>query len=603
MKLLSLLSLCLALAGPGRAQDVPGLTRMQANSRVMNLSLTREGKALTLRDTADAGQFAGRQTAFYVNGQYLGPSLGRFHPLPGTRLSVVKLILQPGDNPTHFWEIHPVQKANAVVAIPDGAPAARKKRNPTRNFLPAWYEDRAEYRPSKFAPKFTLTENKVNASLLKRSDVAPSDALGRGGMTQIEAEHVTVDSLYDPRQQGRYGLPSTHVFDATGKTNGKDLTRDEVREVAGGFGPFGLLGDQFGEGNAAFPLESDQEYWFYERAREIAADPQCRWTPVFFGTYGSFGYYIVRGWNGPGGVQVPPSDPTFKKYYDTPALAASSCAYFDRMYRLTDANVSWYPGDFGYGGDLYKRVHSIQVMKMGQAQKTPARRTFLFWWYGIEDTDNGFIHNGFHWEHDTTDPPGRATYEEHPVVDLNTAIGMCLIGGFVVGDGVIGWDNNIQFDPDPNAVGRDQLWQPSGPRKDVKRAPLYGYPAHPVSVLSAQFIASQWYQTCRRTTGAPWKYVAYKVDGGAWVRPEADGSTILVRASDPDRLRKGLALARARGRAVDWVFQAPLWLPSEEHTLTVSVGRRTFKQAVRGNEVVLCNETISGVPAARPPAR
>lgn len=594
------LLLAVCFGHQSQAQPAAGLARMQANSRVMNLTLIRAGKTLSLTDTADARQFAGKQIAFYINGQYWGRTLEAFHPLPGTRMAVAKLILQPGDDPMHFWEIKPDQKAETLLVIPESAP---KKKDPHRNALPSWYQDKTEYRPTKYAPKFTLIENKINASLLKRSDASWEDALRRGGLTHIEAEHVLPDSLYDPRQQYRYGLPSTHIFDFTGKHDGKDLTRDEVRKVGESFGPFGLLGDQFGEGNAGFQMDTDQEYWFYERAREIAADPQCRWTPVFFGTYGGFGFYIVRGWNGQGGAQVPPSDPTFRKYYDTPALATQSCSYFNRLYKLTDANVSWYPFDFGYGGDLYKRVHSIQVMKMGQAQKAPGRRTFLFWWYGIEDVDNGLIHNGYHWEHDTTDPPGRATYEEHPVVDLNTALGMCLIAGFIVGDGVIGWDNNLQFNPDPNVVGRDQQWTPTGLRTDVRRAEHYGYPAHPVSVLSAQFIASQWYQTCRRTTGTPWKYTAYKVDGGEWVKPEVDGSTILVRASDPDHLRRGIALARVHGRAVDWVFQAPLWLPNKQHTVAVSVAGHSWTQIVRGNEVVLCNETVPSASSLQPPAR
>ncbi|BCM91490.1 hypothetical protein IAD21_03363 [Abditibacteriota bacterium] len=573
------------------AINVP-LVRIQANSSVMDLTLRQTGKIFTLVDGVSLDHFPGKQSFYFINGQYYGHDLNDFHPLAGTRMSIMKLLLPPGENPLEFWRILPSAKANAVVFVPSAGGNATAKRDPSRNALPGWYEDKTEYRPTKFAPKFTLIESKVNASLLKRSDATWEDALGRAGMTHVEAEHVVVNSPYDPNQGKRYGLPSTHVFDFTGKTRGEDLTRNEVRQVAEGFGPFGLLGDQFGEGNAGFQSDTDQAFWFYERAREIAGDARCKWPTVFFGTYGGFEFYNVRAWQDPYGGNLPPDDARFKKYYDTPALAVQSCSYFNRMFQVTDANVSWYPQSFGYASDFYQRIHSIQVMKLGQAQKAPQRRTFLFWWYGIECVDNGEIHNGYHWEHETTSPPGKSIGEEHPVVDLNTAIGLCLIGGFVVGDGVIGWDNNIQFDPDPNTVGRDERWTAVGDDKNVRRAEHYGYPTSPVSLLSAQFIASQWYQTCSRTTGSPWKYARYKVDNGAWVEPEANGSTILKRAADGERNRQGVALARQRGKAVDWVFQNPMWLPSEQHSVTVEVGGGRWAQVVRGNEVVLCNETV-----------
>lgn len=581
------------------AAIVPSLAMVKANVDVMNLRLVREKNGLTLRDIVDPALFVGKQIAYYLNGQYFGNSLQNFHPLPGTRLGVTKLILNPNDNALEFWKIQPQSKAQALLAIPE-APvrkevlkAVAKPKIPSRNSIPAWYQDKSEFRASKFAPKFTMIENKINAGEMKRADATWQDTLNRAGWTHIEAEHVPPQSFYDPVQGFRSGLPSTHIFEFTGKKKGSELTRDEVRKAAEGFAPFGLLGDQFGEGETWFATDSDQAYWFYERAREIAADPRITWPTTFFGTYGGFSNYNVRGWNGDGGVQVSPDNPWFRKYYDDPKLALTSCSYFNRMYQVIDANVSWYPGDFAYATNFYQRVHSIQVMKMGQAQKTPLRRTFLFWWQGIENTDNGLIHNGFWWDHQTVQPPGSARYEEHPSVDLNAAIGLCLIGGFIIGDGVIGWDNNIQFDPDPDVVGRDQMWIPAGADTKVRRSERSGYAAHPVNVLDAQFIASQWYQTCARTSGAAWQYVRYRVDNGDWVLPEKDGSTILVRAADKNRLRNGVALARVKNRAVDWVFHNPMWLPNEEHTVTVEAGGRQWTQTVRGNETVLCNETLS----------
>lgn len=597
-----------ARAQPADQPIVVPMAQMRANSDVMSLQLRRAGGALTLADTVEASRFAGKQAAYYVNGQYLGATLEGFHPLPGTRLGVAKLILAPNEAPTHFWEIKPERKAQALIAIPDASEAGFRQQNPQRQFLSVWFEDKAKFRPTKYAPKYLLIESKLNAGLLKRSDVSADEAIGRGGLTHVEAEHVEgITSPFEPRQGIRYNLASTHIFDFTGKTEGKTFTRDEIRRVAEEFGPCGLLGDQFGEGNAWFGMESDQEFWFYERAREVAADPRVTWPTIYFGGYGSFAFYITRAWHGDGGNDISPASERFRKYYDNPALAAQSCQYFDRMYSLTDANVSWYAQDFGYAGDFYQRVHSIQVMKLGQAQKVAAKtpraakagppRTYLFWWNGIEAVDNGLIHNGYRWEHDTLHPPGVSSYEEHPNLDLNAAIGMCLIGGFIVGDGVIGWDNNIRFDPDPDVVGRDGAWKAGGAATQVKRAEHFGYPAHPVSVLSAQFIASGWYQTCARTSGAAWRYARYRVDGGAWIEPEAGDAvksqaTILLRASESDLNRAGVALARARGHAVDWVFHNPRWLPDQQHTVAVEAGGKVWAQRVRGNEVVLCNQSI-----------
>lgn len=592
---------------PDRSAVVP-IAQVRSNSSTMSLQLRRQDDLLSLVDTIADATFPGKQIAYYINGQYFGPTLKGFHPLPGTRMGIGKYVLAPTEVPTHWWEIKPDHKAQALIAIPDANAAADKKKNPQRQYLPEWFEDKAEFRSTKFAPKFTLIENKVNAGLLKRSDVTADEAIGRGGMTHVSSEHVEgINNAFDPRQSIRYNLASTHIFDFAGKTDGKTLTRDEIRKAAEEFGPYGLLGDQFGEGNAWFGMESDQNFWFYERAREVATDPKVTWPTIFFGGYGSFGYYIVRAWHGDGGVEISPSSELFRKFYDDPRLAMQSCEYFKRMYTLTDANVSWYALSFDYAPDFYQRVHSLQVMKLGQAQKVAANttrapkagrpRTYLFWWNGIEGVGNGLIHNGFQWEHATQNPAGVAHYEEHPSLDMNAAIGICLIGGFVVGDGVIGWDNNIRFNPDPEVVGRDWVWNPSGADTNVKRAELYGYPAHPVSVMSAQFIAAQWYQSCTRTSGAPWRYVRYRVDGSAWVEPEAgdeikSGATILLRAGETDRNRKGVALARHKGAALDWVFYNPMALPNEEHTVTVEAGGKGWTQRVRGNEVVLCNETI-----------
>lgn len=595
-------------AQPADHPFVVPMAQMRANSDVMSLQLQRVGNTLLLADTVPANQFEGKQLAYYINGQYLGPTLEGFHPRPGTRMGVGKYVLAPQEAPRNWWEIKPERKSQALIAIPDEGEAAWKKKNPQRKYLPAWFEDKTEFRATKYAPKYLLIENKLNAGLLKRSDVTADEAIGRGGMTHVSAEHVEgIKDTFDPRQGIRYNLASTHIFDSLGKSDGKAFTRDEMRRAAEEFGPYGLFGDQFGEGNAAFQQDTDQEFWFYERAREIAADPRVTWPTIYYGTYGSFGNYILRGWHGEGGVQIPPSSERFRKFYDDPKLAAQSCSYFDRMYTLADSNVSWYAMSFDYAGDFYQRVHSLQVMKLGQAQKVaantpraakaPPPRTYLFWWNGIEGVGNGYIHNGFQWEHQTQAPPGVARYEEHPSLDLNASIGMCLIGGFVIGDGVIGWDNNIRFDPDPNSVGRDQGWKGEAGDAKPRRAELYGYPAHPVSVMSAQFIASQWYQSCARTTGAAWRYVRYRVDNGAWVEPEPgdaikSGATILLRASESDHNRAGVALARAKGGAVDWVFQNPMWLPDQEHTISVEAGGRMWTQRVRGNEVVLCNEKI-----------
>jgi hypothetical protein len=573
----------------------------------MSLQLRRQGDTFSLVDATPDNAFPEKQIAYYVNGQYLGPTLKGFHPLPGTRMGIGKYVLAPAEVPTHWWEIKPDRKAQVLISIPDANTGLRKKQNPQRQYLPDWFEDKTEFRASKSAPKFTLIENKINAGLLKRSDVTADEAIGRGGMTHVSSEHVEgINDIFDPRQGIRYNLASTHIFDFTGKTDGKTLTRDEIRKAATEFGPYGLLGDQFGEGNAWFGMESDQYFWFYERAREVAADPKVTWPTNFYGSYGGFGYYIVRAWHGDDGVQISPLSERFRKFYDAPRLATESCFYFDRLYPLIDANVSWYAMSFDYAPDFYQRVHSLQVMKLGQAQKVAANtlrapkagppRTYLFWWNGIEGVGNGHIHNGFQWEHATQNPPGITRYEEHPSLDLNAALGLCLIGGFVVGDGVIGWDNNIRFSPDLEAVGRDWAWSPSGADTNVKRAERHGYPAHPVSVMSAQFIAAQWYQSCARTIGAPWRYVRYRVDGGAWVEPEPgdeikSGATILLRASEKDRKRKGVALARHKGAALDWVFYNPMALPNEEHTITVEAGGKSWTQQVRGNEVVLCNET------------
>lgn len=583
----SLLCSLLLFALSARAQNVaPKMTQIPANTDVMSLELTSHNHRLQLTDTVEAGKFPDRQIAYYINGQYWGRDLTNFHPLPGTRLAVAKLILGSNENPLHFWAIRPERKAQAHLKIA----ATNIATKSTRNAMPTWFADTPEFRASKFAPKFTLIENKINAGEMKRADATWQDTLKCAGWTHVEAEHVEgVNSLFDPKQAARSGLPSTHVFDEFGKQDGKELTRDEIRKVAESFGSFGLLGDQFAEGNAWFAGDSDQAFWFYERAGEIARDPKVTWPTTFFGTYGGFQFYNVRGWNGDGGSAVKPNHSWFSKFYDNPKMATTSCSYFNRMYTVQDANVSWYPQDFNYVDDFYRRVHSIQVMKMGQAQVAPQRRTFLFWWSGIENTDNGHIHNGYRWTRATLNPPGRASYEEHPFVDVNSAIALCLVGGFVMGDGIIGWDNNIQFSSDPDILSRDHQWTPTGEGTDVKRSESHGFPSHPVSVLDAQFVAAQWYQSCARTSGEPWKYVRYRVDGGAWVEPDEDGRTILNRASDVSA-RSGVALARTKNRAVDWIFHNPRWLPNQTYRITIEVGGKQWSQNVTGNETVVCNE-------------
>jgi len=185
-------------------------------------------------------------------------------------------------------------------------------------------------RGEKFAPVLNLPDGRVFGPVQKRKDVTPQSIIGRCGVIGV--------MNYDAPNAVRHGFH--HAMDLKAMLGGSapalatSMTRDQVRSLASSYPILPIEGNDFGEGNYAFTPETDQAMWWYERRKEMYADPALNPAGIVRRDYGHHGCTIaLQGSAGPwhldGGSEGSPTDPYFRGRYASVAAARSGVGYFN----------------------------------------------------------------------------------------------------------------------------------------------------------------------------------------------------------------------------------------------------------------------------------
>jgi hypothetical protein len=447
----------------------------------------------------------------------------------------------------------------------------------------------------KYAPVFTLGEDKVVGTYNKRTDITnPADMIGKGGLTQFG------DSTYPTGtdESKRFLLPGAGIFNGLASAGtaygGQNLTEANIKGKVVTMPPDVVVyGDQFYEDPLYFPPTSNQAKWWYEevkrRGESLGKPYRC------FGQYGDTSTYLVKGWES----NVLPTDNRYRKYYASPAAARTSCQYFNAMWNLRGTNINGYAYNWNYAQEYYMKKHAMEVVKLGQRDQTNALLNFciFFLWPLIEGTSGrGYMQNLNLWERDIAG--GVYKQRRHMNWDFDFTTAMIFIVGFCFGNGAIFWESAKEGVDDAHMppVDSNNIWSGSGSAP----AASGGASAKPNSILDALYCSTAWYKECERTNGLPWRYLEYKIDDGAWITPASDGATILEHAaagaeviSGSLKLKgRGDCMGRFAGSAYDFFYYNPILKKSLSENVTVRFSNgKTFTNKIQGKTLAVFTET------------
>ncbi|MFC5407997.1 hypothetical protein ACFPMF_01660 [Larkinella bovis] len=455
---------------------------------------------------------------------------------------------------------------------------------------------RREVRGMKYAPPFTLGENKIVGTYNKRTDLSPPDLVGKGGLTHYGDAYSGTGVDYSKR----FALPGAGLFDGLASPGtaygGQNLTEENVKSRVTNMPPDILLyGDQFYEDPLYFPPNSQQAIWWYQRVKERGQ--QLGKPYRAFGQYGDTTTYTVKSWES----GVLPTDNRYRKYYASSAMARTSCSYFNQMWNLRGTNVNAYAYNWSYAQEYYMKKHCMEVVRLGQTDQTDPLLNFciLFMWALIEGTSGrGYMHNLNLWEKDIAG--GIYKQRRHMNWDFDFCVALIFAVGFCVGNGVIYWESATEGVDDTKMppVNADNIWVGEGSAPSATN----GAPAKPVSILDSLYVATAWYKACERTNGLPWVYLEYKIDDGPWITPAPDGATILEHAAagatgsgSTLKLKgRGDCMGRFSGTAYDFYYFNPALGKHLSETVTVRFSNgKTFTNRIQGKTMGVFTETAS----------
>jgi hypothetical protein len=329
-----------------------------------------------------------------------------------------------------------------------------------------------------------------------------------------------------------------------------------------------------------------------------------------------------------------PSHPFFREAYKSVQKARQGIGYFNttlqsetagpiRYEDLVGFNVKCFPEYPDYARMFFSKLHAMQRMGKGMGKVGGLGETenpLLFnGWAKLEGLGESFthgVHNGFNYHRRITNPAGTVIASLHPQVDFDWWVGMCLICGFLYGDGVSIFDAASRFgvDPskmyrlnDPSAPGNDQVelvaWQPDQPGTP---APVSadGYPIGPHRWHDAAYEAAHFYSNFKRTEGVGWGALAYRFKGTEnFIEPPEDGASVLEHASAFDsvnaegqNVRRGRPVVEGRFKnsALDFVaFDTSRSKMYSEEIFVRAPNGQQFPSIVRGCIPNPHNETIN----------
>lgn len=459
---------------------------------------------------------------------------------------------------------------------------------------PSWINKSEIHLPTaqKFAPAFSLPDNRIHTTINRRQDQDSGDIIGRAG----------IKAVMDYRDQNRafcFEWTHSNLFQnagkppASGDNPAASLTKSDVEFVASQIPINYMEGNEIGEGVFGMPYYADQKRWFYEKRLQIHQQANNGQGVPYrnYGTYGGFEYFNGDPWlyklDGNQNILPNADNAPFKGYIQTVAGARNSCAYFGLFEQLqVGAFIKNYVDQPDYAPDYYRKKFAAEVMGKGMGRTGgigPGRLGYLDWgnYEALGESGPGSLHNG--WTYQRTKPDGSVQTQQglHPAVsyDWLMACGFCI--GFCLTDGCMPFNERILYSSNPADSN---------------------FPMEALSYQNSTFEAAYRYAQTSRTEGQPWQYCRYKFAGSEqWIEPKTDGTTILDHASAfggpyaKGNTRRGRpdVMFRVKNGALDfWAFDPSRGLESTETIIVEPVSGHQYGIDLRGSKLYQYRESI-----------
>ncbi|GAB3934401.1 hypothetical protein GCM10028804_51720 [Larkinella terrae] len=376
-----------------------------------------------------------------------------------------------------------------------------------------------------------------------------------------------------------------------------------------GLDNFGWLIDQVGEDENYVLGYSDGYLGYHERFKQ--RNP----TSHTFGNYhaNSFRYRAFSNNFQPseGGVRNPLNYNNYIRPYQSQQQARTGVSgnldpfYSDHGGKSlssigVEQLVNFYPTNVNDVDAIYVKLHEIDII----LKQDPSNKPIGYFWALREDAsknsgmpgDASSGQNSYEWEHETTNPAGRALQKSQSVCSL-IAAEVFAFDIMTRGKGLVYFHNQPLAGNDRNRISyseaRPITWlpNPGSPSNfpygasgegEVPLTPLVGFDATYQGRIKAQKVMD-WLGT----TVPNWEYASYSLSGSLRTAP-SDGSAILQHAAAYKPM--AMILSNGNKKAV-WAFD-PYCQPNSVQTLNVNLNDGTSIDIVlKGNalHVVLIN--------------
>lgn len=445
----------------------------------------------------------------------------------------------------------------------------------------------------KMAPFFTLPDGRSIALFIKRDDVNPNDAVGRGGIRYIR-NNETADA-----NRFRW-MESKQMFGGTSSANypGEEISAQDWKSRAGSEWQWGVSIDEFMEGQRRMRTDSDQYKAFTAEITrlQLAAGR----TRSHFMCYGNFDMPRARDWKYQG-VYKGPTDPMFVGNYDSQNAARGAMSnYFNQgHYANCWPSVKYYPESPSTQADYFQRVYEMEMLAKAL---NPGDR----WGFvtaplieSLPDTvqrEGGDSHIGVSTARRVSNPPGKVITTPHPHYDYDLAKALHLAALDRCTD-ILGWDSPLAYGTNPQTVYQpvsgdsiQSQWVP-----DVAGTPPpyaqsgRGYPPERLNFYDMIYAAAHLYNEMRATAGVSFAHLSYKVNSGAFTSLQANGSDVLFH----DNARRGECRGRVKNGAASFYYYNPYLGKHLAETVTIRVGGKEFTYTLQGGVVHAFNESVA----------
>ena len=435
-----------------------------------------------------------------------------------------------------------------------------------------------------------LPDGRVFATCRKMAGLPSQAIINRMGVTAV----MDVDAFDKYRSLWQ----KSETIGNTGKKSVKELTPEDMINVAHMFPLCPIEGNEFGEGPfAIYPHHDDLYKWFYSERKRMYEEAGLPYRN--YGTYGNLSSYNQNyPWRKSDGSIGKPTDSEFRRNYESQDNARRTCDYFIAGFdKVVGANVKDYADLPDYRKTFYSKHDAMRVMGKGLGKVGGIGPGFLvyFDWANIEGLDNAHdLHNGFFLERELPDGSGTVITTPHIKIDYHSQVSRIFFNAFVMGDGYVTFDTGDLYGLDPNVIpslneySQDRANVVRFISKNGKPAPVSyaGYFEEPCRWHDAGYEAAYYYESTRLTEGNPWRDANFVFHDGQVYKGKSDESGILDVAQD----EAPLIMYRTDGRNISLAGVHPAQEPHQESSAFVRLPNGSdLMMTFRGNQLQVFN--------------